>query len=47
MENDWTRRTFLKTATTGAMAGWVLSHNRALGANDRLGIGVIGCGGRT
>lgn len=46
MENDWTRRTFLKTATTGAMAGWALSHNRVLGANDRLGIGVIGCGGR-
>ncbi len=47
-----TRRSFIRTA--GAVAGAVAvnaslparAHARVLGANDRIGIGFIGCGGR-
>jgi predicted dehydrogenase len=39
-----TRRTF-NTVAGGALAGTALGYTRILGANDRLSIGVIGCGG--
>ena len=39
------RRDFLKTA--GAGAAWTaVSYQRIYGANDRLRVGLIGCGGR-
>ncbi len=44
------RRSFLKATVTGAAgaiaAGPILAPPRVLGANDRIRIGVIGCGGR-
>ncbi len=40
------RRDFLKTAGAGAAALTVVSYQRVAGANDRLRIGLIGCGGR-
>ncbi len=40
------RREFLKSATQGVAAWTALSANRVMGANDRLHIGLIGCGGR-
>ena len=40
------RRGFIKTTTSAAVAAWAIHRNRAFGANERLGIGVIGCGGR-
>ncbi len=39
------RREFLKSATQG-VAWTALSASRVMGANDRLHIGLIGCGGR-
>ena len=39
------RRTFVKTAATAA-ALTAASAERVLGANDRINIGLIGCGGR-
>jgi len=48
MKRKQTRRQFVQTASVGATA-WTLSarsYARVLGANDRIGIGVIGCGGR-
>ena len=42
------RREFLKTAVAGATA-WAMtarSYARVPGANDRIGVGVIGCGNR-
>jgi predicted dehydrogenase len=43
-----TRREFLKTASTGALALSLnaSTHARAQGANDRIRIGIIGCGDR-
>jgi predicted dehydrogenase len=41
-----TRRTFLKASAGTAVATWAITSDRALGANDRMGIGIIGCGGR-
>ena len=39
------RRNFIQSA--GAAAAWTaLSRNRVFGANNRLNIGLIGCGGR-
>src|SRR5438105_8784898 len=38
------RRNFLKHATAAGMTA--LSASRILGANDRINIGLIGCGGR-
>lgn len=39
------RREFMRTA--GAAASWTaLSRSRVLGANNRLNVGLIGCGGR-
>ena len=43
------RRTFLKQASTGLAGAAVLTHTastRAAGANDRIVIGAIGCGGQ-
>jgi predicted dehydrogenase len=44
------RREFMKRSATAAGAGVVLARNsvhaRPIGANDRISIGVIGCGGR-
>jgi predicted dehydrogenase len=40
------RRDFLTSASAGAAAWTALSASRVYGANDRLHIGLIGCGGR-
>lgn len=41
------RREFLKkTAGTGVAAWTAVSASRVLGANDRLNVGLVGCGGR-
>ena len=44
---DLSRRDVLKTAvaTAGAAAFGALAPSRALGANERITFGVIGCGG--
>ena len=42
-----TRRTFLQTAAAGAAALGAPRIARAQNANDRIGIGFIGCGGRS
>lgn len=42
------RRTYLKAGVVGATA-WAMSarsYGRVIGANDRIGVGVIGCGNR-
>jgi predicted dehydrogenase len=41
-----TRRTFAKTATASAAALSAASYSRALGANDRVAVGLIGVGNR-
>jgi len=48
MSHATTRRDFLKTASAGAAALSMTASNyaRAAGANDRISIGIIGCGGR-
>ncbi|HNT88572.1 MAG TPA: Gfo/Idh/MocA family oxidoreductase, partial [Candidatus Hydrogenedentes bacterium] len=48
MSDKTTRRDFLKTATAGAAAVSMsaASYARVAGANDRLSIGIIGCGSR-
>ena len=48
MQGLYSRRGFLKTATAGgaALALSAASYSRVLGANDRISIGLIGCGGR-
>jgi len=48
MSDSTSRRTFLKRASVSAAAmGWsAASYARAAGANDRISIGVIGCGAR-
>jgi predicted dehydrogenase len=41
------RRTFLKTSTATGIAAWTAaSAGQVRGANDRLRVGLIGCGGR-
>ncbi len=40
------RRSFLRATAALSAAAAAASHLRAAGANDRLGVGVIGCGGR-
>jgi predicted dehydrogenase len=40
------RRRFLTTAGAGVAAWTAASRSRILGANDRLHVGLIGCGGR-
>ncbi len=47
MDNDTTRRTFLKTASAGAaLSMTAASRARAAGANDRIRIALVGCGQR-
>ena len=48
MQNSYSRRKFLKTAAAGsaALALSAASYSRVVGANDRISIGIIGCGGR-
>ncbi len=48
MTASTTRREFLRTASAGttALAMTAVSYGRVVGANDRISIGVIGCGGR-
>jgi len=47
MAQPLSRRTFLKkTAKTAAVALSAASYSRVRGANDRLNIGIIGCGDR-
>ena len=48
MTRSPSRRQFLRTASVGATALTLnaVSYSRVFGANDRLSIGVIGCGGR-
>jgi predicted dehydrogenase len=52
-EGGLNRRTFLQNGlATGVAGGWALSqmsaasHARVIGANDRINLGLIGCGGR-
>ena len=40
------RRGFIKTSAAATVATWAVTQRRAQGAGERLGIGVIGCGGR-
>ncbi len=40
------RRDLFRTAVSGATAMAASSYSRVLGANDRIGLGVVGCGGR-
>jgi predicted dehydrogenase len=45
--NDMERRDFLKSTAGAGVAAWTaVSASRVLGANDRLNVGLIGCGGR-
>jgi predicted dehydrogenase len=48
MEPSSSRRTFIKTASAGAIAMTLSasSYARVVGANERISIGVVGCGGR-
>lgn len=51
-DNSTNRRTFLKQCVTGTAAGVVAANwttgslARTLGANERINVGLIGCGGR-
>jgi len=46
MERSYSRRGFLRDAASSAAALTSLSYSRVLGANDRISIGIIGCGSR-
>jgi len=48
MQGSYSRRRFLKTAAAGsaALAMSARSYGRVVGANERISIGIIGCGGR-
>ena len=48
MEGSYSRRKFLRTAVAGsaALAMSATSYSRVVGANERISIGVIGCGSR-
>jgi predicted dehydrogenase len=46
MRNSLLRRDFLSGTVKGAMAMSAASYSRVLGANDRILLGVIGCGDR-
>jgi len=46
MKSYYSRRKFLKAAGSAAIALSAVSYGRVIGANDRLSIGIIGCGGR-
>lgn len=41
-----TRRRFLAGTAGATLAGWAISQARAQGANERIQLGIIGCGGR-
>jgi predicted dehydrogenase len=45
-ESTLHRRDLFRSAAAGAAAMTASSYSRVLGANDRIGLGVIGCGGR-
>ena len=48
MKNSFSRRQFLKSTSMGAsgMAMSSSSYGRIVGANDRISIAIVGCGGR-
>lgn len=46
MVRSLSRRRFLKTAAGGAVAMSAASYSRVLGANERISLGIIGCGSR-
>jgi predicted dehydrogenase len=47
MSAPTSRRRFLATASAGAVLSWTAtSYARIVGANDRISLGLIGCGGR-
>ena len=47
MPDSSTRRQFLATASAGAALAWTAtSYARIVGANERISLGLIGCGGR-
>ena len=48
MQGSYSRRKFLQSAAAGsaALAMSATSYSRVVGANERISIGVIGCGGR-
>jgi len=48
MQRSYSRRKFLKSAAAGGavMALSAVSYSRVIGANDRISIGIIGCGSR-
>ncbi len=47
MQNTSNRRQFLATASAGAALSFTAtSYARIVGANERISIGLIGCGGR-
>ncbi len=45
MSNQWTRRSFLGASAAGALSA--ASYSRVIGANDRISIGLLGCGSRS
>ena len=45
-DQDVNRRSVLRAAATSAVAVTAASYSRVLGANDRVQLGVIGCGSR-
>ncbi len=45
-DHDVNRRHFVRTAAVGAAALSAASYNRVLGANGKINLGLIGCGGR-
>lgn len=45
-DNAFHRRDFMRAAGAGALVFTALSYSRILGANERIRLGVIGCGGR-
>lgn len=46
MSKTVTRRTFLAATAGAAIASTALSQSRVYGANERLGVALIGCGGQ-
>jgi predicted dehydrogenase len=46
MEHSFNRRDLLKAAAGSALFAPAASYGRILGANDRINLGVVGCGNR-
>ena len=46
MHKGYSRRTFIKGTVASGVSMSALSYSRVLGANDRISIGIIGCGSR-